>query len=111
MGRSKICCSPVSVGHSAAVVMWLYRADALSEADTEKAKELVFRKISLRLLPLLVTSFVIAYIDRTNVGFAALTMQPRGAEPQVDSGATMLADKRPVLPQGPISLGGFAVQI
>jgi MFS family permease len=50
------------------------RADALSGVDEEKTKELVFRKVSLRLLPLLVLSFVVSYIDRTNVGFAALTM-------------------------------------
>jgi MFS family permease len=44
------------------------------EADFARTKERVFRKISLRLLPILITSFVISYIDRTNVGFAALTM-------------------------------------
>jgi len=49
-------------------------ADALPGAEADKARELVFRKISLRLLPLLILSFVISYIDRTNVGFAALTM-------------------------------------
>jgi len=32
------------------------------------------RKISWRLLPLIVVSYLIAYIDRTNVAFAALTM-------------------------------------
>src|SRR5262245_7247079 len=32
------------------------------------------RKISLRLLPLIVVIYFVAYIDRTNVGFAALTM-------------------------------------
>jgi MFS transporter, ACS family, tartrate transporter len=50
------------------------QADAVSGALSSKAKELVFRKISLRLLPLLILAFVISYIDRTNVGFAALTM-------------------------------------
>jgi MFS family permease len=46
---------------------------ASPDIDAE-TKALVFRKISLRLLPLLILSFVISYIDRTNVGFAALTM-------------------------------------
>lgn len=32
------------------------------------------RKVSWRLLPLIVVSYLIAYIDRTNVAFAALTM-------------------------------------
>ena len=31
-------------------------------------------KISWRLLPLIVVSYLVAYIDRTNVAFAALTM-------------------------------------
>ena len=33
-------------------------------------------KISWRLLPLVVVSYLMAYIDRTNVAFAALTMNP-----------------------------------
>lgn len=33
-------------------------------------------KISWRLLPLIVVSYLMAYIDRTNVAFAALTMNP-----------------------------------
>jgi MFS transporter, ACS family, tartrate transporter len=49
------------------------QAVSAPEIDPAK-KEAVFRKISIRLLPLLILSFVIAYIDRTNVGFAALTM-------------------------------------
>jgi len=44
------------------------------EIDLARNRDLVFRKISIRLLPLLILSYVIAYIDRTNVGFAALTM-------------------------------------
>ena len=32
------------------------------------------RKVSWRLLPLIVTVYFVAYIDRTNVSFAALTM-------------------------------------
>jgi hypothetical protein len=34
------------------------------------------RKISWRLLPLIVIIYFVAYIDRTNVSFAALTMTP-----------------------------------
>jgi len=32
------------------------------------------KKVSWRLLPLIVTIYFVAYIDRTNVSFAALTM-------------------------------------
>ena len=31
-------------------------------------------RVSWRLLPLIVVSYLVAYIDRTNVAFAALTM-------------------------------------
>ena len=34
----------------------------------------LFRRISLRLLPLVIVSYLMAYIDRTNISFAALTM-------------------------------------
>jgi MFS transporter, ACS family, tartrate transporter len=33
-------------------------------------------KVSWRLLPLIVVSYLVAYIDRSNVSFAALTMNP-----------------------------------
>ncbi len=36
----------------------------------------VLKKVSWRLLPLVVASYLVAYIDRTNVSFAALTMNP-----------------------------------
>src|SRR5215470_5643819 len=32
------------------------------------------RKAAIRLLPLLLIGYLVSYIDRTNVGFAALTM-------------------------------------
>ena len=32
------------------------------------------RKVSWRLLPLIIVIYFVAYIDRTNVSFAALTM-------------------------------------
>jgi D-galactonate transporter len=40
-------------------------------ADTEAA---VFRKVTWRLLPLLMLCYVVAYLDRVNVGFAKLQM-------------------------------------
>src|ERR1700744_269945 len=54
----------------------MHKNTALSElAEADSAmKAQVFGRISIRLLPLLILSFVISYIDRTNVGFAALTM-------------------------------------
>lgn len=47
--------------------------EALS-SSSEQTDEMLFRKISWRLMPLLMTVFVIAYIDRINVGLAKLQM-------------------------------------
>lgn len=44
---------------------------ALSESRSVRA---TFAKVSLRLLPLLFVSYIIAYLDRVNVGFAKLQM-------------------------------------
>src|SRR6185295_15866031 len=41
---------------------------------TSKAAERVFVKIAWRLMPLLITGYVLNYLDRNNVGFAALQM-------------------------------------
>ena len=38
------------------------------------AERLVFSKIGRRLMPLLTTAYILNYLDRTNVSFAALTM-------------------------------------
>ena len=38
------------------------------------AERALFRKIGRRLMPVLTTAYVLNYLDRTNVGFAALTM-------------------------------------
>ena len=38
------------------------------------AERQVFAKIGWRLMPVLTTAYVLNYLDRTNVGFAALTM-------------------------------------
>ncbi|MDP3068515.1 MAG: MFS transporter, partial [Methylocystis sp.] len=34
----------------------------------------VVAKVARRLIPFLVTAFIVAYLDRVNIGFAALTM-------------------------------------
>lgn len=41
---------------------------------TRTLEQRIIRKVSWRLLPLIVVIYFVAYIDRTNVGFAALTM-------------------------------------
>jgi ACS family tartrate transporter-like MFS transporter len=41
---------------------------------TSKEADRVFVKIAWRLMPLLITGYVLNYLDRNNVGFAALTM-------------------------------------
>ena len=43
--------------------------------QTSGAESSVIRKVSLRLLPFLFTLYVVAYLDRVNVGFAALQMK------------------------------------
>ena len=43
-------------------------------AETTIESERIVAKVARRLLPLLVAGFFIAYLDRVNVGFAALTM-------------------------------------
>ncbi|WP_016882011.1 MULTISPECIES: MFS transporter [unclassified Rhodococcus (in: high G+C Gram-positive bacteria)] len=42
--------------------------------DTETLERSTIRRISIRLLPFLVLGYLIAYIDRSNVGFASLQM-------------------------------------
>jgi MFS family permease len=48
--------------------------DALSTSDKEALRRSAIHKNAWRLLPLLVLAFVFNYIDRTSVGFAAITM-------------------------------------
>jgi MFS transporter, ACS family, tartrate transporter len=44
-------------------------------ADLEKSlRERAFKKVIIRYLPLMTLAYIVAYIDRTNIGFAALTM-------------------------------------
>ena len=45
-----------------------------SPAPVAPTDEHVFKRIAWRLMPLLVCSYVLNYLDRNNVGFAALTM-------------------------------------
>ncbi|MGE4062115.1 MAG: MFS transporter [Rhodospirillaceae bacterium] len=47
---------------------------ALTSLDT--VTQSAVRKAAWRLIPLLCVAYIISYIDRTNVGFAALTMNP-----------------------------------
>jgi MFS family permease len=47
---------------------------ALSTSDKEALRRSAIHKNAWRLLPLLVVAFIFNYIDRTSVGFAAITM-------------------------------------
>ncbi|MFC0406835.1 MFS transporter [Roseomonas elaeocarpi] len=46
--------------------------DAVSVQEQDEQR--VFRKIAWRILPLLTLAYIVNFLDRTNVGFAALTM-------------------------------------
>jgi D-galactonate transporter len=48
-------------------------ADSLGRPDA--AADAVYRKVALRLIPLLFLCYIAAYLDRVNVGFAKLQMQ------------------------------------
>ncbi|NOW48860.1 MFS family permease [Novosphingobium sp. SG751A] len=43
----------------------------------EDIERIVIRKLSLRLLPVLILGYLVAFIDRSNIGFATLTMGPQ----------------------------------
>src|SRR5215470_4726259 len=45
-----------------------------SATPSAAAERQVFAKIGRRLMPVLTTAYILNYLDRTNVGFAALTM-------------------------------------
>jgi len=45
------------------------------ENFTESVESAVYRKVTLRLLPYLFLCYILAYVDRVNVGFAKLQMQ------------------------------------
>lgn len=46
-----------------------------ADIDYSAADETMFGKISWRLLPLLIICYMIAFLDRVNIGFAQLQMQ------------------------------------
>src|SRR5947209_20152122 len=57
---------------------WRGRCKGLSmrvDPDTPVQPEVVRRKVACRILPLIFVLYVIAYLDRANVGFAKLRMQ------------------------------------
>jgi len=58
----------------AAVLPTATREEDAMNGSPEQLEARTLMKVSLRLLPLIVVLYCIAYIDRTNVSFAALTM-------------------------------------
>ena len=55
---------------------------ALSSNAVEKS---AMRKIYLRLLPFAVLSYILAYVDRINISFAALTMRGEHSPGRISS--------------------------
>ena len=47
----------------------------IQKADSEDRSEAVLRKVAWRLLPFLFGLYILAYLDRVNVGFAAATLK------------------------------------
>ena len=47
---------------------------ALTEHGTSTIEETAYRKVTLRIMPFLMICYVVAYLDRVNVGFAKLQM-------------------------------------
>jgi hypothetical protein len=47
-----------------------------ARAPSERFEAATYRKVSWRLVPFLVLCYVVAYLDRVNVGFAKLSMPP-----------------------------------
>ena len=47
----------------------------ISRSDELQSSSAIYRKVSLRILPFLLTCYVLAYLDRVNIGFAKLQMQ------------------------------------
>jgi len=46
----------------------------MNDLNKTTAEDAIYRKISLRLMPLLFLAYIVAYLDRVNVGFAKLQM-------------------------------------
>lgn len=53
------------------------RSQQLDAVDTIASQKLnaLYRKVSIRLLPFLVISFIVAFLDRVNIGFAQVQMK------------------------------------
>jgi MFS family permease len=68
----------ISSGTDAEVLCTISGDDSLRNhcAVTEKGIDITYRRISLRLMPLLFIAFVFNYIDRINIGYAQLQMKP-----------------------------------
>ena len=49
-------------------------APAVTQHGTSDIEEAAYRKVSFRIMPILMLCYVIAYLDRVNVGFAKLQM-------------------------------------
>ncbi|MEY2824461.1 MAG: tartrate transporter TtuB, partial [Pseudomonadota bacterium] len=45
-----------------------------SDSSQQAIEEALYRKVAWRLIPLLLACYVVAYLDRVNVGFAKLQM-------------------------------------
>jgi MFS transporter, ACS family, tartrate transporter len=67
-------------------------ADAVLATVDEASDDKIFRKIAWRILPVLTLAYIVNFLDRTNVGFAAITMnQAIGLSPaQFGYGAGIL---------------------
>lgn len=50
-------------------------AGPMDPAATDREKARVFKKVGMRILPLLILSYGLAYLDRVNISFAKLQMQ------------------------------------
>ena len=46
----------------------------MTDIQKKSAEDAIYRKVSLRLMPLLFLAYIVAYLDRVNVGFAKLQM-------------------------------------
>ena len=66
-------------------------ADRRSRARSPTAERRVFAKIGWRLMPLLILSYILNYLDRTNVSFAALTMSDAHRADAIRSSASVRA--------------------
>ena len=42
--------------------------------EIQVSEEILYRKVAWRLMPLLLVCYIVAYLDRVNVGFAKLQM-------------------------------------